>query len=101
MGKRMTLELHETKQVSTGSAIAIFPVDRQHARIKAAARHLFNRRSRVAADRYRQELADTLFAQLSGLGLSEEAQDEAVGAFLMAVEREMALIHFERIKMHL
>ena len=39
-----------------------------------------------ASDAFRHAIADELFAGLAEIGLPEDAQDEAVGAFFHAVE---------------
>lgn len=79
--------------------LALFPLARRAGDIREAAATLLKKRSRASADRFRTMLAQEKFAELSVLGLSEDEQDEAVGAFLTEVEREMAELHYERIRM--
>lgn len=79
--------------------LALFPLTSQARRVREAAAQLLKRRTTAAANRYRQELAGGIFNELSALGFSEEQQDEAVGAFLTEVERELAEIHYQRIRL--
>jgi hypothetical protein len=69
-----------------------FPLDRRHGQIRRAALALAAARSAAAAERLRFAVADALFAELEAFGLDEAAQDEAVGAFFIALEREMILL---------
>jgi len=86
-------------QLVEGGTIALFPLTSQVRRVRSAAAELMRKRSAAAAARYRQSLAEQLFAELASLGFSEDQQDEAVGAFLTEVERELAEIHYERIRL--
>lgn len=81
--------------------ITLFPPARQVGKVREAAKELFKKRSAAAADRFRSETAARMFAELGAYGVGEDEQDELVGSFLAEVEREMARMHFERIKMHL
>jgi hypothetical protein len=83
------------------SSVVLFPLNHQIGEVRAAATELLKKRSAAAATRFRNALAQQKFAALAKLGLSEEEQDEAVGAFLSAVERELAELHYQRIRLHL
>lgn len=81
--------------------VVLFPLSSQVGEVRAAAAILFRKRSAAAAARFRRELAQRKFAALEALGFGEDEQDEAVGDFLSAVERELAELHYERIRLHL
>jgi hypothetical protein len=87
--------------LSEESNIVLFPLDFQAGSVRRAAHALLKKRSTAAANRFRDALAREKFDELALLGLSEDAQDEAVGAFLTAVERELAELHYERIRLHI
>ncbi|WP_157928765.1 DUF6074 family protein [Pararhizobium haloflavum] len=80
--------------------VVVFPLHRRSGAVRVAAAKLLRSRTAAAANRYRHTLAQEKFAELAALGLSEDEQDEAVGAFLTEVEREMAELHYERIRLH-
>ena len=86
---------------ATGGHVVPFPLTSRIGEVRAAAAELIGKRSMAAATKFRNALAGRKFAELAALGLDEETQDEAVGAFLSAVEREMAELHYERIRLHL
>ena len=94
----MTTMTEESNAGSFGE-LALFPLTSQARRVREAAAQLLKRRTTAAANRYRQELAGGIFNELAALGFSEEQQDEAVGAFLTEVERELAEIHYQRIRL--
>ena len=81
--------------------VVLFPLSNQVGEVRTAAAGLIRKRSAAAAARFRQDLAKRKFAELEALGLGEEEQDEAVGDFLSAVERELAELHYERIRLHI
>lgn len=86
---------------TTGGHVVPFPLTSRIGEVRAAAAELMGKRSTTAATRFRNALAGRKFAELAALGLDEDTQDEAVGAFLSAVERELAELHYERIRLHL
>jgi hypothetical protein len=99
-GFRMSGQAQAEGKAFSGN-ITLFPPARQVGKVRAAARELFKKRSAAAADRFRSETASRMFEELGAYGVGEDEQDELVGAFLAEVEREMARMHFERIRMHL
>lgn len=82
-------------------SVVLFPLNHQVGEVRIAAAELLKKRSAAAATRFRNTLAEQKFAALARLGFGEDEQDEAVGAFLAAVERELAELHYARIRLHL
>lgn len=66
--------------------VAAFPLDRRVGEVRRAARMLASLDDVDACDAFRHALAERMFADLEAIGLTEDAQDEAVGAFFHAVE---------------
>lgn len=97
----MTEQMEAGTETGGMSSVVLFPAAAQVGLVRQAAGKLLKKRSAAAAARYRQSLAEQKFAEFAALGLSEEEQDEAVGAFLSEVERELAELHYERIRLHL
>lgn len=81
--------------------VVLFPLTNRIGEVRAAAAALLKQRSAAAAARFRNALAKQKFTALAELGFNEDEQDEAVGAFLQAVERELAELHYQRIRLHL
>jgi hypothetical protein len=81
--------------------VVLFPLTNRIGEVRAAAAALLKQRSATAAARFRNALAKQKFTALAELGFNEDEQDEAVGAFLQAVERELAELHYQRIRLHL
>lgn len=69
--------------------VVSFPPARQVQRVAAAAALLAGIDNIEVADFCRHLIADDLFRELDALGIAEDEQDEAVGAFFVAVEAEM------------
>lgn len=91
----------QTETTGDLPAVILFPMERRVGEIRRAAAGLLKTRSAASASRFRNKIAEQKFAELAALGLSEAEQDEAVGAFLSDVEREMAELHYERIRLRL
>lgn len=70
----------------TGAQLLVFPLARRAGLVRATAHALMAMSSQRAVDRYRGKVADRLFAELAGLGISEYEQDEAVGAFFFEID---------------
>jgi hypothetical protein len=69
------------------SSVVAFPDARRTALVRRAARELDRVASDdVAVDLVCDGLADEMRARLAALGMDEDAQDEAVGAFFIAVD---------------
>lgn len=68
--------------------VIVFPLARQRARVIDVARKLMTKRSERHEEQYRDQVTRSVFRGLSKLGLSEIDQDEQLGAFWSAVERE-------------
>ena len=65
-----------------------FPLTRRLATVREVAARLRAKNDRHA-EAYRNRVADSLFEHLARIGLSEDEQDEQVGAFFSAVELEL------------
>jgi hypothetical protein len=65
-----------------------FPMTKRLATVREVAATLKGKNGRHA-EAYRNRIADGLFEHLARIGLSEDEQDEEVGAFFSAVELEM------------
>ena len=70
--------------------VVAFPLPRRTREIRETATAISRKRTIKSADEYRGKVAEALFAQLASIGLSETAQDEAVGAFFDAVDEEIS-----------
>ncbi|MEP7452420.1 DUF6074 family protein [Phyllobacterium sp. SB3] len=73
---------------SVSCQIVPFPLTRRLATVRDVAAKLKEKNDRHA-EAYRNRIADELFEHLARIGLSEDEQDEQVGAFFSAVELEM------------
>lgn len=67
-----------------------FPLYRRVGKIREVAGRSLNK-TPTCRERYFDQVAGSLFAALARIGVPEAAQDEAVGAFFAAVERELSL----------
>jgi hypothetical protein len=72
----------------TSCQIIPFPLTKRSATVREVAAGLKGKSNRHA-EAYRNRIADELFEHLARTGLSEDEQDEQVGAFFSAVELEM------------
>ncbi|MGN7772172.1 DUF6074 family protein [Phyllobacterium sp. 22552] len=68
--------------------IILFPLTHRVGKVRDVAEKLVEKSSARAADYYRSQVSDALFKHLEKLGLSEDEQDEQVGAFFAAVDVE-------------
>lgn len=69
------------------SSVVVFPDARRTALVRRAARQLdLAAADDVAVDLFCDGLAEEMRSRLAALGMDEDAQDEAVGAFFVAVE---------------
>ncbi len=69
------------------SSVVAFPDSRRTALVRRAARQLdLVASDDVAVDLVCDGLADEMRARIAALGMDEDAQDEAVGAFFVAVD---------------
>ncbi|SDP41360.1 hypothetical protein SAMN05428967_2004 [Phyllobacterium sp. YR620] len=83
-------------EATTPCRVIAFPLTRRAAKIREVAARIAEKVSDRQAGAYRNQVAETLFRHLSKIGIAEEEQDEQVGAFFSAVERELArLSYFE------
>ncbi|MHC1547563.1 DUF6074 family protein [Phyllobacterium sp. K27] len=71
-----------------GCQIIPFPLTKRLATVREVATKLREKNGRHE-EAYRNRVADGLFEHLARIGLSEDEQDEEVGAFFSAVELEM------------
>ena len=82
----METEFRTEVETVAGPRVAAFPLDRRVGEVRRVARMLASLDDVDASDAFRHAIADELFAGLAEIGLPEDAQDEAVGAFFHAVE---------------
>ncbi|WP_157017986.1 DUF6074 family protein [Mesorhizobium xinjiangense] len=88
----MDIETNEDMTSDKGGALVMFPLARRAKEVRAVAAALVAKNSWRTADTYRSRQSDRLFRELAALGLAEDVQDEEVGAFFDAVEREVEAI---------
>lgn len=80
---------NESAGVLAPCTVMAFPLSRRWREVRSAALTLAAVTSEDDADLVRHELAERLFDQLARLGLSEDEQDEEVGAFFHRVDMEL------------
>ncbi len=85
----MDIESNEHQKSNAGGALVMFPLARRVKEVRAVAAALVAKSSWRTADAYRSRQSDRLFRELAALGLPEDVQDEEVGAFFDAVDREV------------
>lgn len=69
--------------------IVVFPLTRRVGRIREVAESYVSKSDKAAAH-YLSQVTGGLFAQLNRIGVPEDQQDEMLGAFVDALEREVA-----------
>lgn len=74
--------------------IIAFPLTRRAARVREVATRIMEKASDRQASAYRNQVAETFFRHLDRIGISEDEQDEQVGAFFTAVELEIARLSY-------
>lgn len=78
--------------------VVSFPLHRRTGEVRRVARALAAIADVDDCDAYRHDLAEEMFASLASLGLSEDEQDEEVGAFFHAVECALEHVFAEALE---
>lgn len=74
--------------------IIAFPLDRRVGKIRDVARKLLSKSTDHHADYYAGQVTEALRRHLEKLGLSEDQQDEQIGAFWAKVDVELARLSY-------
>ncbi|APH73566.1 DUF6074 family protein [Aquibium oceanicum] len=91
----MSVELNVVETETVECRINVFPLWRRTAEVRRAATTLAVIADTDDADDFRHALARQYFAELADFGLSEDEQDELVGAFFHQVELELEVMFLE------
>lgn len=76
--------------------LIVFPMMKRVGRIRDVAAKMADKQTQRHADYYFTQVTDALVKQLSRLGLSAAEIDEQVGAFWVAVDREITRLVYQR-----
>lgn len=69
--------------------VVVFPMVRRVGRIRDVAAKMLDKRTDRAATSYRDQVTDGMLRSLHRAGISEDEQDEQLGAFWNAVQAEI------------
>ena len=91
----MSIQFPAAEAMSTPAQcrIVVFPLWRRADVVRSVAMKLAPIAGTEAADDYRYEMADRLFAELSAMGVAETEQDELVGAFFHQVDLTLEVLY--------
>lgn len=75
--------------------VLLFPTTRRAGKIRTVASKMLDKPTDKSAAHYRNQVTEAMLANFGRLGISEDEQDEQLGAFWDAVQSEMLRqIHF-------
>ncbi|ESZ68096.1 hypothetical protein X727_23080 [Mesorhizobium sp. L103C119B0] len=74
--------------------VIVFPMVKRVGRIRDVAAKMLDKPTDRAATFYRDQVTDHLLRSFARVGISEEKQDEQIGAFWSAVDAEMTRLTY-------